>query len=59
MRYPVRPSPAGQAAYEEIRRHVKKLEEDRPLHEDINTLARVAKEGAIVEAAEKVVGKLN
>jgi histidine ammonia-lyase len=59
MRYPVRPSPASQAAYEEIRKHVKKLEEDRPLHEDINTLARVAKQGEILRAAERVVGKLN
>jgi histidine ammonia-lyase len=59
MRYPVRPSPATQAVYEVIRAHVKKLDEDRPLHEDINTLARIAKEGAILEAAEKVVGKLN
>ena len=59
LRSPVRPSPASQAAYEVIRTHVRKLEEDRPLHEDINTLARVAREGAILQAAERVVGKLN
>ncbi|HYL16044.1 MAG TPA: aromatic amino acid ammonia-lyase, partial [Terriglobales bacterium] len=59
LRSPIRPSPASQAAYEVIRTHVKKLEEDRPLHEDINTLARVAKEGTILIAAENVVGKLN
>ena len=59
MRYPVRPSPAAQAVYEEIRAHVKRLDEDRPLHEDINTLARVARDGAILAAAEKIVGGLS
>jgi len=59
LRAPVRPSPASQAAYEVIRQSVKKLEEDRPLFDDINTLTRVAKEGQVLEAAEKVVGKLN
>jgi histidine ammonia-lyase len=59
LRYPVRPSPASQAVYDVIRTYVKKLEEDRPLHEEINALARVAKEGAILMAAEGVVGKLN
>lgn len=59
MRYPVRPSPASQAAYEAIRKHVRKLVEDRPLHEDINTLAKAAKEGEVLRAAESVVGKLN
>ena len=59
LRSPVRPSPASQAAYAVIRSHVKKLEEDRPIHEDINTLAKMAKDGAILRAAEQVVGKLN
>jgi histidine ammonia-lyase len=58
MRAPVKPAPATQAAYEVIRTHVKKLEEDRPLHEDINTLARVVKQGEILEAVESVVGRL-
>jgi len=59
FRAPTRPSPATRAAYEVIRKHVKTLEEDRPLHDDINTLARVAKEGTILEAAESVAGNLN
>ena len=59
FRAPSKPSPAAQAAYEVIRQHVKRLDEDRPLHDDINTLARVAKQGEILEAAESVVGKLN
>ena len=56
---PIRPSPATRAACEAVREHVKKLEEDRPLYNDINNLARIAKEGAILEAAEQVVGRLN
>ncbi len=56
---PRKPSPAGQAVYEVVRQHVKTLDEDRPIHDDINRLAQVAKEGAILKAAEEVVGKLN
>jgi histidine ammonia-lyase len=59
LRAPVRPSPASEAAYEVIRAHVTKLEEDRPLFQNINDLARVAKEGEILKAVEKVAGKLN
>ena len=59
FRAPVKPSPATQAAYEVVRQHVKKLEEDRALFDDINTLTRVAKEGQILAAAERVAGKLN
>jgi histidine ammonia-lyase len=59
LRAPVRPSPAAQAVYEAIRLHVAKLEEDRPIHDDINTLARISKDGDILEAAEKIAGRLN
>ena len=59
FRAPVRPAPATQAAFETIRKHVARLEEDRPLHDDINNLARVAKDGAILDAVEAVAGKLN
>lgn len=59
LRAPVRPSPASQAVYETIRSHVAKLEEDRPLYADINTLARVSNEGDILESAEKIAGRLN
>lgn len=58
FRSPLKPSPASQAGYEVVRQYVNKLEEDRPLHQDINTLARIAKEGGILEAAESVVGRL-
>jgi histidine ammonia-lyase len=59
LRAPVRPSPASQAAYDVIRQYVSRLDEDRPLHKDINTLTRVAKEGSILQAAEDVAGTLN
>jgi len=59
LRAPVRPSAATQAAYEVVRQHVKKLEDDRPLYDDINTLTKVAKEGHILAAAEGVAGQLN
>jgi histidine ammonia-lyase len=59
FRAPVQPAPATQAAFDVIREHVTKLEEDRPLHDDINMLARIAKEGQILDAVEQVVGKLH
>ena len=59
LRTPVRPSPAAQAAYDAIRKHVQPLTEDRPLYDDINRLTRAAKAGEILQAAETVAGKLN
>ncbi len=59
FRAPLRPSPASQAVYDVIRAHVNTLDEDRPLHDDINTLARIVKEGKVLQAAENVVGRLN
>lgn len=59
FRSPCRPSPATQAVYEVIRSVVPRLEEDRPLHDDINNLTLVAKRGDILNAAEAVVGPLN
>jgi histidine ammonia-lyase len=58
LRAPIQPSPATQAVYQTVRRQVRKLEEDRPLHDDINKLASLAKAGEILEAAEEVVGRL-
>lgn len=56
---PLKPAPATRAAYDVIRRHVPKLEADRPLHVDINALAKVVKDGSILEAVEQEIGKLN
>ena len=58
FRAPTKPSPACQAAYEVVRRHVKKLEEDRPLYNDINTLTKVVRAGDVLDVVEKVVGAL-
>ncbi len=56
---PVKPSQAAKAAYDVIRQHVKRLDEDRPLVDDINRLTQITKEGAVLQAVETVVGKLS
>jgi histidine ammonia-lyase len=58
FRLPTKPSKGCKAAYDVIRKHVTKLEEDRPIYNDINTLSRVLKSGEILDAVERVVGKL-
>ena len=59
FRSPAKPSVAGKAAYEAIRKHVNHLDEDRPLHGDINRLSAALRNGEILDAVEKAVGKLN
>ena len=59
FRFPVKPAPATQAAYGVIRAHVAKLEADRPLYDDINRLARVCKDGAVLDAVKKIVPQMN
>jgi len=54
-----KPSPASMAAFEVIRNHVPFMPEDRPLYRDIVILTDMVKSGEILEAVEKVVGKLN
>ncbi len=58
FRAPTKPSKGSQAAYDVVRRHVKRLEEDRPLYDDINALTRVARSGEVLGAVEKAVGAL-
>ena len=58
FRAPTKPSPGCQAAYEVVRKHVTKLEEDRPIYDDINRLTQVARSGDVLAAVEKVVGIL-
>ncbi len=58
FRAPAKPSPACQTAYEVVRKHVKRLEEDRPIYDDITNLSKVARSGEILAAVEKVVGPL-
>jgi len=52
------PSKGSHAAYRVIRKYVKKLEEDRPLYPDINTLTKVARSGEILHEVERAVGEL-
>ncbi len=59
FRFPVKPSPASQVAYEVIRGCVKKLDEDRALFDDINRLAALAKEGTILREVQRAVSNLN
>ena len=58
FRKPIKPSKGIQAAYDVIRKYVDKLEEDRPLFDDINKLKEVVESGEILEAVEKTVGPL-
>jgi histidine ammonia-lyase len=58
FRKPLKPGKGTQAAYDVIRKYVKHLEEDRPLYNDIIKLADVVRSGEILEAVEKIVGKL-
>ncbi len=45
-------------AKEVVRRHVKFLDEDRPLYHDHTTMKELVKSGEILEQVEKVVGSL-
>lgn len=58
LRAPVKPSKGSQAAYEVVRKYVKRLEEDRPLFDDINNLTKVARDNEILDATENAIGKL-
>jgi histidine ammonia-lyase len=58
FRKPHCPGKGTQAAYDVIRKHVARLDEDRPLFDDINRLKAVVESGEIVEAVERAVGTL-
>ncbi len=58
FRKPLTPGRGTAVAYEVIRRHVAKLDEDRPMHYDINRLAEVVRSGELLEAVEREVGPL-
>jgi histidine ammonia-lyase len=58
FRSPVAPSKGVKAAYDVIRKHVDRLEEDRPLFDDINNLSAVVKSCEVLDAVEKAVGNL-
>ena len=47
-----------QAAYDEIRKVVQKVSDDREMYIDFNKLAQIIDTNAIVQAVEKAVGAL-
>jgi histidine ammonia-lyase len=55
---PLKPGTGTQAAHDVIRQHVKHLEEDRPLYNDIIEMSKVVESGAILEEVERAVGAL-
>jgi histidine ammonia-lyase len=58
FRKPLKPGKGTQAAYDVVRKHVKHLEEDRPLYPDIIKLAKIVESREILEAVERTVGTL-
>ncbi len=58
FRGPSQASPGSRSAYDVIRRHVRTLEEDRPMYPDLDSITQVLRSGEMLDAVEKVVGKL-
>jgi histidine ammonia-lyase len=58
LRRPLRPGRGVEAAHAALRARVPTLTEDRILHPDIATCARLVEDGALVDAAAAVVGPL-
>ena len=45
-----------QAAYDLVRKEVARLEEDRPLYDDINYCENIIADGSLVKAVEEAIG---
>ncbi|MBD3234886.1 MAG: histidine ammonia-lyase [candidate division Zixibacteria bacterium] len=58
FRKPLRPGKGTSIAYDLIRQHVEHLEDDKVLYPDINKIAELIRDGAIVRAVEDEVGDL-
>jgi histidine ammonia-lyase len=54
-----KPGKGTLAAYNIVRKHVAYMDEDRPLHNDINRMAEIVERGEVVAAVEAAVGELN
>lgn len=59
LRRPLTPAAGVNAAHAEVRKVVAPLEEDRPLHQDIERVARLISTGALSKATEDCVGELS
>lgn len=58
FRQPLKPSKANQLVYEEIRKIVPKLVDDRVLYPDIKNITELVRSNKLIEIVEKNVGKL-
>jgi histidine ammonia-lyase len=58
MRAPLEPSPATGAVRKLLRKQVKGVGPDRPVSPDLDAAAELIRSGAVIEAAESVVGRL-
>lgn len=54
-----KPGKGVEAAYKLVREYVSFVDEDRPLYPDIEILAKLVREGKILEVVEKEIGRLN
>jgi histidine ammonia-lyase len=52
------PGKGAQAAHKTIRKHVKHLQEDRPLYPDHNAMKALVQSGEILEEVQKEIGEL-
>lgn len=48
-----------EAAYKVIRKHLRRLIDDRPLYPDIEIVTKLVRDGSMIEAVEKAVGRIN
>jgi histidine ammonia-lyase len=55
---PLRPGKGVEAAYAQLRAHVRPLGRDRTLHRDLEAAERLVRSGALLAAAEAACGKL-
>ncbi len=58
FRKPLKLGRGTKVAYDVIRKHVARMEEDRPVQYDINRLAEVVRSGELLDAVEQEVGPL-
>lgn len=58
FRKPLKPGEGTQVALDTVRKHVRHLEEDRPLYPDIINLSEVVKSGDVLSAVEAAIGNL-
>ncbi|MCO4771242.1 MAG: histidine ammonia-lyase [Deltaproteobacteria bacterium] len=56
---PLLPAPGAKAALDAVRLAVSRMDEDRELHGDLLAAAGIVRSGALVDAAEAVVGTLD